>query len=70
VGPDRDFGFAPRRQDIGVMILFLRNFANSVGKGQGIDEVGELEFFLKMMFVDDLPVVSKYLVQPLELRTL
>jgi hypothetical protein len=49
VGPQRDPGFAPRQQYVRMVALLFRDRPNTIHKIQGLLEVGELKFPMKVM---------------------
>src|ERR1700722_7437253 len=56
VRPHRDFSFAPRKKDIGMMSLFFGQFSNLVYEIQGLFEIGKLKLTRQMMLGDHVPL--------------
>ena len=66
MGPEGDAHFAPREEDVGVMKNFFGQRTDLVGEGQGLGEVFEAVFLLKMMAINDLPVVAELVLEGLQ----
>src|SRR5260370_31617579 len=56
VGPQRDFGLPPGKQDVGMVALLLSQGSDSIHKVQGLLEVRESEGAGDVVLVDHLPV--------------
>src|SRR5690348_5815761 len=56
MGPQSDFNFAPREQDIRVMPLLLGHASDSIDKIQGLLEIRKGECTSDVMLVHYLPV--------------
>jgi hypothetical protein len=63
VAPDRDSHAAPREMNVGMMSLFFRQSADSVGESQCFSKIFEGKEFLKVMLVNHLPVIGQLLQQ-------
>ena len=72
MGPQSDFNFAPREQDIGVMPLLLRDRSDAIYKIQGLLEIGKSKCARNVVFVYDFPVrpLGKLSVQVIEFFSL
>src|SRR5208282_2608509 len=55
VRPGCDLDLAPSQQNVGMMALLLGQCANSIHKGEGRQEIGELVGAHEVMFLDDVP---------------
>src|SRR5580700_2193477 len=51
-----DLGFPPRKQNIRVMALFLRDGAGAVHEVESLFKIRELEYLVQMMLPDDFPI--------------
>ena len=55
VGPERQFHFSPSQVNIGMMVLRLGQFADTIGELKRLAEVREFELLFEMVFVDNVP---------------
>ena len=63
VRPKRDLHSAPGQINVGMMALLLGQFANFVGESQRFEKVLEVELFLQMALVNDMPAVVQLALQ-------
>src|SRR5580698_4734628 len=56
VGVSGDFGFAPGKQDIRVMALFLGDGAGAVHEIESLLKIRELQYLVQMVLFDHLPI--------------
>src|SRR5467141_2101926 len=56
VRPQRDFHFAPREQNVGMMALLFREDSDAVHEVERLLEIWKFEGARAVVFVDDLPV--------------
>lgn len=72
MGPGRDFGLPPGKQNVGMVPLLLGQFSDAIHKRQGRAKVRELVAADKMMFVLYAPLVSagQHAIQVVEIFSL
>jgi len=56
MGPQRNLHFSPGEKNVGMMSLFLGEFANTVHKLQCILKIREFEHTTNVVLVHDLPI--------------
>lgn len=57
MGPERDGYFAPCKEQIGVVVLLLRDCSDAVHELQSLRKVFKTQRFLQMMIIEDFPTV-------------
>src|SRR5882724_3345049 len=55
VRPDFQLHFAVTEENVGMMPLFLSDFADAIGEFERFSEIGKLELLFQMLSVNDLP---------------
>ena len=62
VCPNLDAGLAPGKEDVGMMILLLGDFADAVHKFECMAEVRKLKLFFQLLAADNVPIAAELAV--------